>query len=144
MRVKLYIEHWYEHVPKVVETNQEGKVTILWNKQMKIDRTIPNNEPDIIMCDSEKGTCMLIDIAISGDRTIIKQEAERILKYKKPYNRNTAHVECKNKCDTSNNRGNWNHFKIIQKIPEQRTGKARNQGTTENSHSGHCTHTHTL
>jgi hypothetical protein len=30
--------------------------------------------------------------------------------------------------------------KIIQKIPEQRTGKARNQGTTENSHIGHCTH----
>ena len=38
--------------------------------------------------------------------------------------------------------GNWNHLKIIQKIPEQHTGKARNQGTTENSHIGHCTHTH--
>jgi hypothetical protein len=34
-------------------------------------------------------------------------------------------VECNNKSDTSNNRGNWNHFKIIQKVPEQRTGKAR-------------------
>ena len=140
MRVKLYIEHWYEHVPKVVETNQEGKVTILWNKQLQTDRTIPNNEPDIIMRDSEKGTCILIDFAISGDRTVIKKEAERILKYKKPYNRNTAHVECKNKCNTSNNRGNWNHLKIIQKIPEQLTGIAQNQGTTENSHSGHCTH----
>jgi hypothetical protein len=64
MRVKLYIEHWYEHVPKVVETNEEGKVTILWNKQMQTDRTIPNNEPDIIMRDSEKGSCMLIDFAI--------------------------------------------------------------------------------
>jgi hypothetical protein len=50
-------------------------------------------------------------------------------------------VERKNKCDTSNNRGKWNNLKIIQKIPEQRTGKARNQGTTENSHTGHCTHT---
>jgi hypothetical protein len=37
--------------------------------------------------------------------------------------------------------GNWNHLKIIQKIPEQHTGKARNQVTTENSHTGHSTHT---
>ena len=27
------------------------------------------------------------------------------------------------KDDTSNNRGNWNHFKIIEKIPEQQPGK---------------------
>jgi ribosomal protein L14E/L6E/L27E len=38
-------------------------------------------------------------------------------------------------------RSNWNHLKIIQKILEQHTGKARNQGTTENSHTGRCTHT---
>jgi len=35
----------------------------------------------------------------------------------------------------------WNHFKITQTIPEQHTGKARNKGTTNNSHIGHCTHT---
>ena len=50
-------------------------------------------------------------------------------------------MECKNKCDTSNNRGNWNHLKIIEKIPEQHAGKARNQGTTENGHFGQRTHT---
>jgi hypothetical protein len=38
--------------------------------------------------------------------------------------------------------GNWNHFKIIQKIPEQRTGNPRSLGATENSHTGHCTHAH--
>jgi hypothetical protein len=32
-------------------------------------------------------------------------------------------VECKNKRDTSNNTGYWNHLKIIQKIPEQYSGK---------------------
>jgi hypothetical protein len=37
--------------------------------------------------------------------------------------------------------GNWKNLKIIQKIPEKRTGKARNQGTTENSHIGHYTRT---
>jgi len=49
---------------------------------VQTDRTISNNKPDIIICDNEKGTCMLIDIAISGDRNVIKKEAEKILKYK--------------------------------------------------------------
>jgi hypothetical protein len=43
---------------------------------------IPNNKPDIIIRDNEKGTCMLIDVVISGDRNVIKKEAEKILKYK--------------------------------------------------------------
>jgi hypothetical protein len=73
---------WYEHVPKSVETSQGDKVTILWNQQVKTDRTIPNNKPDIIIRDNEKGTCMSIDVAISGDRNVIKEGAEKILKYK--------------------------------------------------------------
>ena len=62
-------KHWQENVPKSVETSQGGKVTILWNEQVRIqtDRTIPNNKPDIIIRDNEKGTCMLIDVAISED-----------------------------------------------------------------------------
>jgi hypothetical protein len=36
---------------------------------------------------------------------------------------------------------NRNDIKIIQKIPEPLTGKARNQGAAENSHIGHCTNT---
>jgi len=69
-------------VPKSVEIGQGGKVTILWNQQIQTDRTIPKNKPDIIIRDYEKGTCMLIDVAISGDRNVIKKEAEKILKYK--------------------------------------------------------------
>ena len=69
-------------MPKSVETNQGSKVTLLWNQQVQTDRTIPNNKPDIIIRDNEKGTCMLIDVAISVDRNVIKKEAEKILKYK--------------------------------------------------------------
>ena len=71
-------------MPKSAETRQGGKVTILWNQQVQTDRTIPNNKSDItcIIRDNEKGTCMLIDVAISGDRNVIKKEAEKILKYK--------------------------------------------------------------
>jgi hypothetical protein len=36
------------------------------------------------MCDNEKGTYMLIDVTISGDRNVIKKEAEKVLKCKYP------------------------------------------------------------
>jgi len=66
-------KQWYEHVPKSVETSQGCKVTVLWNQQVQTDRTIHNNKPDIIIRDNEKGTCMLIDVAISGERNMIKK-----------------------------------------------------------------------
>jgi hypothetical protein len=69
-------------VPKSVETSRGGKVTILWNQQVQTDRTIPNNKPDIIIRDNEKGTCKLIDVTVPGDRNVIQKEAEKILKYK--------------------------------------------------------------
>ena len=65
---------------------------------------------------------MLIDVSVSADKNVIKKEAEKILKYR-PYNRSTAHMECKNKGDTSINRGDWDYFKVIQKICEQHTRK---------------------
>ena len=66
---------WYEHVPKSVETGQGGNVTILWNQRVQTDRTILNNKPDIIIRVSEKRTCMLRDVAISGDRNVIKKRS---------------------------------------------------------------------
>jgi hypothetical protein len=42
IRVKLDDKHRYDHVPKSVETNHEGKVTILWNQQVRTDRIISN------------------------------------------------------------------------------------------------------
>ena len=61
--VQLDKKHWYEHVPKSVEPIQGGKVTILWNQQVQINRTIPSNKLDIIIRDNEKGTSMLTDVA---------------------------------------------------------------------------------
>ena len=49
---------------------------------MRIDRTTPNIKADIIIHDNKLGTCMLIDAANPGDRTVINKEAEKILKYK--------------------------------------------------------------
>ena len=54
---------------------------VLWNQQVRTDRTIPNNKPDIIIHDNKQGTCMSIDAAIPGDGNVLKKEAEKILKY---------------------------------------------------------------
>jgi hypothetical protein len=45
-------------------------------------RTIPNNKPDNIIHDNEKGTCELTANAISRDRNVTGKEAEKILEYK--------------------------------------------------------------
>jgi hypothetical protein len=119
--VKLNNKQWYEHVLESVTTILEGKVTILWKQHVQTNRTDPNNKPGIILRGNKEGTCMLVD------RNIIKREAEKFL------NRRSAHVDCK----IRNNRGNWNHINTIQTIPKQHTVKARNKGTTENSHIGH-------
>jgi hypothetical protein len=49
--VKLDNEHWYEHVPKLGETSNEGK------EKVQTNRKIRNNKPDIVIRDNEKGTC---------------------------------------------------------------------------------------
>jgi hypothetical protein len=40
---------------------------------LQTDRTVPNNKPDLIIRDYEKRTCMLIDVAVSGNRNVIKK-----------------------------------------------------------------------
>ena len=48
---------------------------------MRTYRTIPNNKPASIIRDKNRETCILIGIAISGDRNVIKKEAEKIQRY---------------------------------------------------------------
>ena len=81
--VKLDSEHWCDDVPKSVETSHEGNTdTILCNQQVRTDTAITISKPGIVIRDDKKGTCMLIDGAIPGNRNVIKREAEKILKYK--------------------------------------------------------------
>jgi hypothetical protein len=60
---------------------------------VQTDRTNPNSKPEFIIHVNEKGTCMLINVAIPGDRNVIKKEAEMV--HFSHCNRITAHVECK-------------------------------------------------
>jgi hypothetical protein len=52
------------------------------DSKLQTNKTIPNNKPDIVIWDNEKGTYMLNDVAIPGDRNVIKKGAKKIVKYK--------------------------------------------------------------
>ena len=47
-----------------------------------------------------------------------------IIIIRRPYNRNTAHVECKSKSETDNSWEYWTHFKITQTVPQKHVGKS--------------------
>ena len=49
-----------------------------------------------------------------GRKCDLKRSRENS-KMQRPHNRNTTHVECKNKGDSTNNRRDWDHFKAIKK-----------------------------
>jgi hypothetical protein len=49
------------------DDDNNNNVTILSNQRVQTDRTIPNNKPEIIIRDDDKGTCTLIDVAVSGE-----------------------------------------------------------------------------
>jgi len=78
--------------------------------------------------------------AVRGDGYVFKNVSEIYLRY---YNTHTQRMwNVKVKAIPINNRGSWGHLKIIYTIPEQRTRKARNQGTTEKiKHCERCAHT---
>ena len=51
-----------------------SNVSILWNQLVQTDRTNPNDKPDITIRDNEKGTCVLMNVVIAGDRNVIRKE----------------------------------------------------------------------
>ena len=51
--IKVDVQHWYQHNPEQV---MENETTILWDHQVKTDRHIPCNKPDIIILErTQKG-----------------------------------------------------------------------------------------
>ena len=88
-------------------------------------------------------TTTITSVTSNNNNNIIgnRQRYRKYSKIYRSYYRNIAHVELTNKSGTTDNKGNWNCLKIIQKVPEQHTVKALIEGTTVNNHIGHCTHT---
>jgi len=73
-------EQRYDRVPKLVETSHDGTVTIVWGQQVQTDTTITDNKPNILICDYEKGTRLLIDSDMAGDRNVVNKDTQKILK----------------------------------------------------------------
>jgi hypothetical protein len=72
-------ENWYSHIPKLV---CQHDITVLWNQGIQTDREVLANRPNIIIKNMKDKICLLIDIAIPSDRSIIQKESEKKLKYK--------------------------------------------------------------
>jgi hypothetical protein len=49
---------------------------------VRTDRTTPNNKLKIAILDDKQEICMLRDVAVPGDRNVIKKKDEKNLKYK--------------------------------------------------------------
>ena len=95
---------------------------------------------DIIIRDNGKGTCMLIDVAVSGERNVIRKVAEKILK---------------NKYLTIEIQRMWNVKTKVILVKRGRTGtilkpfrkyvrkyqETMKSKTTENKHIGYYAHT---
>ena len=95
----------------------------------------------IIIQDNDAGTCMLIDVAISGDGNVIKKEAEKFLQHKdltielqRMWKLKTRVIPVIIGATGTISKSFRKHVSIIP-------GNHISEGTTENSHIGHCTHT---
>jgi hypothetical protein len=55
---------------------------MLWNQQVQTDRTFPDDKMHKRNRDTGKGKCILVAVANSGNRNVIKKQAEKIQNYK--------------------------------------------------------------
>jgi hypothetical protein len=72
---------------------------------------------------------------------VIKKEAEKILKYKRPHNRNSAHLECEGKCDRVIKGATGAISESLTQCLSHIPRKHEIKGNTKNSHIVHCTRT---
>ena len=84
---------------------------------------------------------MLIDVAMSGDRNVIKKEAEKILKYKDLTVEIQRMWNVKTKVIAVIIGATGTVSKLFRKYVSNIPGKHEVKELTENSHIGHCTHT---
>ena len=73
-------ERWYEHMPKTVTENEE--VTILWDMQIRTDKELSANKPEIVIKDHANRCCKLKDVSVPSDRNTSTKVIEKLSKYK--------------------------------------------------------------
>ena len=94
---------------------------------MRTDGTIAKNKPEhLIIRNNEKETCELLDVAITGDRNVIKKASEKMLKYKHLTLEIQPMWNVKAKVKPVIKGATGTISKSVQTVPEQHTGIARN------------------
>jgi hypothetical protein len=83
---------------------------------------------------------MLIDFAISGDRNVIKKEAEKVLEYKDLTIEIKRIWNVKTRAIPVITGATGTISKSFRKYVSNIPGNHEVKGTTENSHIRHCTH----
>jgi hypothetical protein len=68
-------------VQELVETNYEGKVTVVLKQKWETERTLPNNKLGVIIRDKEKRVSVITDVSGSWEINAIKEETEIMLKF---------------------------------------------------------------
>ena len=65
-------EKWYEHKPKpVIET---ATIKLLWDFTIQTDREIQARRPDTVLVNRKENECIVIDIAVPDDASIVEKE----------------------------------------------------------------------
>jgi hypothetical protein len=93
----------------------------------------------MITRDNKQGTCMLIGVAISGDRNVIKKEAEKVLKYKDLVIEIRRMWNVKAEMIPAITGTTGSISKSLRQYLSNITRKHKIKGIQKSSHIGHCT-----
>ena len=56
-------------------------VKLIWDINIQCDNVMEARRPDLILVDRKVKSCVIIDVAVPGDRRIREKEIEKIEKY---------------------------------------------------------------
>ena len=68
-------EKWYEHVPEYIVEN--GEASLLWDMNIQCDNVVQGRGPNIIVVCKKEKKCIILDVAIPGDRRVQEKELEK-------------------------------------------------------------------
>ena len=72
--------NWTHHQP--MQTTLWKGVYILWDMAITTDKRVKCNKPDILVHDTNKRTCTIIDVAVPICANMVSKTAEKLCKYK--------------------------------------------------------------
>jgi hypothetical protein len=66
-------ENWYSHIPKAAVCEHED-IRVLWVQGVQTDTEVLVNGAHTVIKDKTDKICLLIDVAMPSDRTVIQKE----------------------------------------------------------------------